>query len=510
MRLYATFSLALLLSACGDATIITGNCRKNSDCATGFYCGRENLCLCIDTSACGSGKFCNKAGFCQDWEGCLADSDCGDTALWACDTTSLTGKGVCKCRSNDACAEGLFCTVKGACEPKRGCMVDQDCGDEDKYLCRINQDTRIGECLCKNDAACQPGEFCNSRNFCQAIQVCDSNDDCPAGRACNLQSGECLCNPEAQTGCARGEVCNASGYCQPRPGCYDNNDCENLAGTYCDTTTKTCVPNDQCVGDMQCPLAEICKLTGTKYQCIDGCNDSADCPLDHYCGPEKRCVPGCQADDVCGFANFCTAGTCQAASTEQAPYCRVCYNSNKGICGNRSNSCLIYPYTGDAFVAADPYKGMRPISSSTEYCAPDCSKSGHCPYGFECRSVITVDRVCRSNQECPGGVPCLKSQEEDTGYCPCTQDNKNPCNFPNACIKGSSICNAQKKCTAPIAGANCTTNADCAYCQSTREACSQNSDCRPITCELYPDQTYGGCVSAKACGLIEGMHCPAE
>ena len=31
-----------------------------------------------------------------------------------------------------------------------------------------------------------------------------------------------------------------------------------------------------------------------------------------------------------------------------------------------------------------------------------------------------------------------------------------------------------------------------------------------ITCELYPDQTYGGCVSAKACGLIEGMHCPAE
>ena len=445
---------------------VTGNCKRDADCPQGFHCTPDHQCHC-SPGACESGFFCNTAGFCQKYEGCLLNSECGDSSLWACELVH-EGKGVCKCKSNQACNENEHCSIQGVCEIKHGCLIDADCGDQQDHLCKINQETKIGECLCKTDAACSAGEFCNSHNFCQEIQGCKENDDCQTGRFCDVESRECLCNAEAQTGCKADEVCNSSGYCQPRPGCFDNNDCRHLSDTYCDTSTKTCVPRGQCASDRQCELGSICKNQAGKHICIPGCNQHADCPLDQYCN-NYQCVQGCQGDEYCGFAEQCTNGRCQRVFSERTPVCRACNNDDALSCGDRNHSCLIYPYENDEFVRQDPF-----LRQPTEYCALDCSQGERCPNGFACRSVITISPVdsCSKDSDCPSGLPCLKSAEEDTGYCPCTKDNRNPCEFPNYCNRSMSRCTMLKKCTGRLAGIPCTTNADCSFCNTTGQPCS--------------------------------------
>ena len=134
---------------------VTGNCRRDADCAQGFHCTDDHQCHC-SPGACESGFFCNNAGFCQKYEGCLLDRECGDTSLWACEFVH-EGKGVCKCKSNQACQENEHCSIQGVCEVKHGCLIDADCGDQQDHLCKINQETKIGECLCKTDQACAAG-----------------------------------------------------------------------------------------------------------------------------------------------------------------------------------------------------------------------------------------------------------------------------------------------------------------------------------------------------------------
>jgi hypothetical protein len=485
-----------LAAGCSQSQTAAGDCRRDADCDPGFVCSSDRICKCTADSACQDDQFCNVNGYCQKYLGCRIDGDCGDAAAWRCQIGEA-GSGQCLCRTDAACEQGEFCNTSGTCQQKAGCILDADCGPAVDWRCRINPDSGIGECFCKTDGACEQGEFCNVNGYCQPNASCDSNEDCPAGRFCNLASGECLCNSEAQTGCGAEEVCNQSGYCQPRPGCYDNRDCEDLADTYCDFNTRTCVPNGTCTSDLQCPLGKVCRLSQGRYLCIDGCNDSADCPLDTYCSG-FQCVAGCQADDFCGFAEFCTAGACQAGYTAQTPYCKTCDNTDLFSCGPRENLCLIYPYENDDFAAVDD-----------EYCAPQCSAEQRCPNGFECNSVISVKQtdICHTSADCPAGLPCLKSPEEDTGYCPCTADLRNGCP-DNTCY--SDTCWMGRCLALSGAGINlpCQTAADCKFCMVTLLPCGAGDTCPAVTCELYDGADYGGCVSGRGCGLIEGVHCP--
>ncbi len=496
---FAVTPLALLVLAAGgcEDEEVAGNCSRDADCDPGFICSADHICLCTSDDACADGEFCNASGYCQDYLGCRVDADCGDAADWRCEIGE-SGSGQCLCKTDAACEEGQFCNTSGSCQKKAGCILDADCGNPDDWRCRISADTGIGECFCETDAACEQGEFCNVHGYCQPNSSCESNEDCPAGRFCNVDTGECLCNPEAQTGCDAGEVCNASGYCQPRPGCYDNSDCADVPDTYCDFNTRTCVPNGTCTSDMQCPLGTICRLDGDQYRCIEGCQDSADCPLDQYC-QSNACVDGCQADDFCAFAEYCVQGQCQSAYSEQTPFCKPCDNTNLLSCGTIENSCLIYPYESDDFA-----------QQSDEYCAPDCSGNERCPNGFRCNTVITIKQsdLCHSDADCPAGLPCLKSPEEDQGFCPCTQDMRNACP-ENTCLQDT--CGMMDVCsTLSMMGTNlpCQDDSDCHLCTVTWEPCDANGQCPDTVCELYDDVDYGGCVSAKACGLLEGVHCP--
>jgi hypothetical protein len=466
MKIYGSTSwilvlgvVALLAASCGSEDA-EGTCRDNAGCADGFYCGPDHYCLCERDDACADDEYCNAEGYCQKFQGCRVDADCNENERCQIETT---GKGTCLCMNDQACPDGQFCNASGMCQDKVGCFVDADCGNEAQWFCRINATTGIGECFCKSNDACEQGEFCNPNGYCQPVAACQGNDDCPAGTLCDIPSGECLCDPEAQTGCKSDEVCNSSGYCQPRPGCYDNSDCEDLPGTFCDITTRTCIPEGTCTSHRQCPLAYVCQ----GGVCVEGCNFSSDCYLDQCCISNQCQSCDCQDDAFCGFAEFCNSGSCSLAYTPTTPYCKPCTNG-LNQCGDVMNSCLIYPYLDDDFA-----------QHSDEYCSVDCSANERCPQGFQCNSVILVEGVCHSDNDCPGSIPCWKSPEEDEGYCPC-HPTSNPCPT-DFCIGGT-----------------------CFY-QNT--PCGSAADCI-IECESDRPDQLGGCTVGKNCGLEEGVHCP--
>jgi hypothetical protein len=456
---------SVLLAACGGTKDVQGECEVDADCSPGFYCGPGMNCLCLTDLSCADDEYCNPEGFCQKLQGCRTDTDCGDEDLWRCMISGEKKVGECLCKSDLACESDEFCNTSGSCQKRAGCMIDEDCGAAADWACVIDPATQIGQCLCSTDNACEAGEFCNVHGYCQPVDVCTGNDDCPTGQFCDIPSGECLCDHESQTGCGEEEICNTSGYCQPRPGCYNNVDCEHLVDHYCDITTRTCVPEGTCNSDRQCPLGQVCR----QHACVDGCNDNNDCPLSQCCNNFLCESCGCQGDEFCDFMHFCVGGQCQNAYSAQTPYCLPCDNVTEN-CGDPANRCLIYPY--------DPPEPFAQVSD--EYCAVDCAANERCPNGFNCSSIIVIKQtdICRTSADCPGGLPCLKSPEEDQGACPCSTSNPCPTDL---CLLGSCI---NKKIP-------CNTSADCL-----------------IECELYSGVNYGGCVIGKNCGLKEGFHCP--
>jgi hypothetical protein len=205
----------------------------------------------------------------------------------------------------------------------------------------------------------------------------------------------------------------------------------------------------------------------------------------------------CEDDSFCDFMFSCDNGNCTNAYSANTPYCKPCDGQNLMDCGVRENPCLIYPYDDDAFIQG--------AGGLDEYCSVDCSGGQRCPNGFECNSIITVKQsdLCRSDSECPGNLPCLKSQEEDQGFCPC-HDTQNRC-MANTCLQ--NMCGTFTH-TCLMLDLPCQTDADCYMCSVTTAHCATDADCAEIECEKYDGVDYGGCVSARGCGLQEGYHCP--
>ncbi len=384
----------------------------------------------------------------------------------------------------------------GACKKSGGgaeCQKDGDCPAN--WICDI-----YGKyCRCVDDNGCDTtaGERCTTSGTCEVYTGCTSDQECGGCRRCETTSGECLCTEDC--GCAEGEKCNASGYCQPSSGCFDNADCAQ--GEICNTPTKKCIPDNTCTTKMQCPLGQIC----TGGTCVDGCEDHGDCPWVgdvKYACMNGSCMAGvCGDDSFCDFMEYCNNGNCLSAYDDQfAPYCKPCDGADIEGCGPRSNPCLIYPY--------DPPEPFA--QNSDEYCAVDCSEGQRCPNGFDCSTIISVKQtdICQTDSDCPAGLPCLKSAEEDQGFCPCKAIvNACPANtcLMDTCGSFTHTCFALSMAGITLA---CETDADCHLCGVTMDSCATDSDCKTIECELYDGVDYGGCVSAKGCGLQEGYHCP--
>ncbi|MBW2704070.1 MAG: hypothetical protein JRF33_24890 [Deltaproteobacteria bacterium] len=381
-----------------------------------------------------------------------------------------------------------------------GCKKDGDCPIN--WRC----DVYSSSCRCVSDAACNAdlGEKCMPDGQCRIYTGCTSDVECGSLYRCDTGTGECLCIDDAA--CAEGEKCNDSGFCQPATGCFDNEDCGQ--GEYCDTGTRACIPSGTCNTKFQCAIGQVC-LNGT---CSPGCEDHGDCALFSAC-ISGTCQDGvCGDNSFCGFMEYCQGGQCLSAYNNQyAPYCRACDSADPGSCGEMSNPCLIYPLIGDPFDDAYPDNWRTEASDPSNYCAVDCSGGQACPNGFNCSSIIsiTMDDLCTTDADCPGGLPCLKDEEEDTGFCPCSLDSRNPCEFDNTCFQDSCSSWTGTCLAAALSGItiSCGSDADCQFCSATLAPCDAAHPCTVIECVLYDGVDYGGCVTAEACGLSEGYRC---
>ncbi len=359
-----------------------------------------------------------------------------------------------------------------------GCSTDEDCGSVQNFRC--NRDT--GECLCRTNGACKPGETCNAQGYCQAKVGCYETRDCPAGYFCDPASNTCLANGRCASDlhCKQGQLCDlATNLC--KPGCRASGDC-NLGDACICTTT------DASGAQVQAPCT--CDATSAA--------DRQKCPI-------GACVSGtCVDNSYCKFGEVCATppggGLKQCINDydpKLRPYCDNCvYAPGSETCGTGPNFCLYSTYT------------------STTYCGVDCSDGQQCANGYDCADVIVVymkwqcfadsdcsspekrsSQVCTLDSDCPLHGFCAKDPGAKTGFC------------AGKCLKHEGA--NQSFCS-------CILDDDCAQdscdtvtrtCDISKRPCDINTGagCRKIRCVDFGDT--GGCQIGMNCKPLEGLTC---
>lgn len=226
-------------------------CCANADCAEGFVCSRDGVCVERPTppaDECDAETPCPEGEVCQDGQcvtpppECTADGDCA---------------------AGQVCTDGSCVTRDFPPRPADRCVIAGDCGPE-------------GTCV---NGACHFA--CGAEGACPVTQEC-RNDLCLDRTA---SPGECVIGLDCPTEGAR---C-IDGTC--RPTCAANEDCQRHER--CDAARGLCEPDPQ-------PLFE--------------CLSSGDCAADRDC-VEGRCLAPCAAEGACPEGEACEAGWCVAQAT---------------------------------------------------------------------------------------------------------------------------------------------------------------------------------------------------
>ncbi|MBL8951670.1 MAG: hypothetical protein JNK82_12890 [Myxococcaceae bacterium] len=352
---------------------------------------------------------------------------------------------------------------------------------------------------------------------------CFSDEDCSvaagsvapaAAYRCQTETGECFCRTDEA--CPPGQLCNAVGFCQKISGCEKNSDCD--PSTFCDTTTGTCLPVGRCSFDLQCPLGNVCDTS--RSVCVPGCRSNGDCPGSSCrCGEVpcnctgttpadlQKCTVGvcdpnfCSDNTFCKFGELCgsipDAGTTRNQcysdfDVDRRPYCTNC-SGGAGVqsCGTGANYCLIDTANPGNF-----------------FCGADCSEGQSCPRGYDCSDVIVVytqwactrgnpachandSLICTKDEECPFGGTCVIPAGQTAGTC------------AGRCAVGEGQANGF--CT-------CLQDSDCAQescsmgeCSISRKKCVNTTDCRQPRCVDFGG--VGGCLIGQNCAPADGLSC---
>ena len=393
----------------------------------------------------------------------------------------------------------------GSCDsPSARCTEDAACDVTGEGLLACNLDD--GFCVCIDDRACGPNEFCNALGRCQTVSGCSTNDDCgtnDAGLFCDITSAQCLSLQE----------------CSPAEG-------------------QSC-----CSLDSQCPFREICDtLTLT---CVAGCRDNGDCILGEGCvgagfGRLGQCGRACTDNNLCRAGELCniTEGLC--ARDTRGPYCQGCAGGvQSDDCGDFGNYCLVDTVNGG------------------EFCGVDCRVGEECPQGYSCSQVIILPPsaptctfaeicqvpqgaasgscsrtagACARDEDCPEGPPGGNCFERTNGrYGSCTGNPNINCQSDPDCGEGGGSC-VRIECRGSegdnIGHCSCTRDADCpadscigadqsnpqipvaGHCELSQRDCFEDFECDTISC------VGGGCLIGSNCAPSNDRSCadlqPAE
>jgi len=311
---------------------------------------------------------------------------------------------------------------------------------------------------------------------------CQSDIDCGVSQRCDASRGLCLCLDN--NACDPTEFCNVAGFCQPQLECLNNEDCAD--GQLCNTNDGTCVTlaNGTCLLDSHCPYGAFC---AQNRACTPGCKDAGDCPIGTPCinGQCDETPGACDSNQFCDFGQFCNASTnrCQDHA-RRAQLCTTCDPTSATACGGQS--CLIdssiapTSCTNDAQCARGECRGAPCLSSADcgggqcqgaglftpgecaaktcegNFCgADDCSDTNPCPRGYTCNRLQIVSNtrctIGSGSAECGAGRTCQGGGENGAvGFCSCASNNDCPVSFefpdircenpgPNgACIVGTT------------------------------------------------------------------------
>ncbi|KIG16155.1 Endo-1,4-beta-xylanase A precursor [Enhygromyxa salina] len=149
-----------------------------------------------DTTGDGDGD----AGFCA--MGCEADIDCCPMGADDC--------------PGDAYPNNWTCNGQGVCE-FGGCASDDDCGGGllDPQECHPIADLPTCFQPCTNDTDCllQPGTTCSGiaddeAKYCAPPEApCEADEDCEGAGICNVDTGACYCNEDANCSAEGADTC---------------------------------------------------------------------------------------------------------------------------------------------------------------------------------------------------------------------------------------------------------------------------------------------------------------
>lgn len=244
--------------------------------------------------------------------------------------------------------------------------------------------------------------------------TCTGHGDCADGTYCDPSSRVCVpsstCGTSAQ--CATGSYCDLRGTCIP--GCASNNDCTRVAtGLVCDTTHGVCIPGGQCTTNIDCTGGQVC-VGGSCRAPSTVCQFNYQCSAGQSC-VDGRCISSCSATSPCPSGQTCVGGFCTTRPTTGE--CSACPAGQVCVSG----ACQA-PCTTDTQCGTGNYCDRGACRVDDRRPPPFCTAPAvGCASGSLC-----VDGVCRIS--CPTGTAteCLS---RDVNFNQC--DANKICRYSN-------------------------------------------------------------------------------
>lgn len=298
-----------------------------------------------------------------------------------------------QCCLDADCDDGLFCNGAETCTDGACRTAASPCGPEEECVEATDQCRLPGAPLCRVQADCDDGRFCNGAEFCVGGACQAGIGPCP-GRLCREADDrcvDCLTNDDCDDGvfCNGSETCNSNGSCEiGSPPCPDD-------GRFCNGTESCDEPSDRCVSfGNPCESGETCNedTNDCAPGCTTACVTNADCADDRFCNGIESCINGC-----------CVSGAVPCAQgqvcCEDSDLCAQCCSNADCPGGQTCNRSIARCQGGGSPCTDDSTCDDGQFCNGAEFCA-----DGEC---HNCVSPCTSGQVCDENAEqcSPNGAP---------------------------------------------------------------------------------------------------------
>ncbi|HJL14316.1 MAG TPA: hypothetical protein RMH99_01600 [Sandaracinaceae bacterium LLY-WYZ-13_1] len=419
-------ALALALGACtGSRATLGQQCTINTDCQAPLICGFGRCRRACDVDRdCVPPAYCLvspeiEVGTCalEDELRCALDSDCPE------DTVCRLGTCTTECEEDRDCGPGLRCNRTDADAPfcehpePEGCLYDSDCPDG---------------LVCGEDRRCRYECFQSSE--CAGGARCVDNRCVVPDGGVPVDAGPALCRSDAQ--CADGTFCNGAERCAPGAADADDFGCAPPDGPACPADTTCDEDLDGCVSDCDGDGDGFAGPSCGGDDCDDadptvnpGALDDCNYRDDDCDGREDEDVDRTRDPRHCGFCgNTCAVPNGTGSCVDGACVLDGCLEGYEDVDGDRRNGCEHL---------CDP-SGPDPCNGGDDDCDGSIDED---PAADSCSTV-------HATPSCDAGA-CVLSCEPD--FEDCNGDARDGCEAdltsPATCGGCATRCGAALACT---------------------------------------------------------------